>query len=105
MWYNPSMLNERTQEIVKSCLWGSDLKSLDLEADKFLIAERLLEHGGDRQVKFILDNYSRKNIVQVIKESSYLSRKTVNYWCLVLNIKKEETRCYTKPSLIPWPPS
>ncbi len=32
---------------------GAAIKSLDIEKDKFLIIECILEHGGDKQINFI----------------------------------------------------
>lgn len=81
------------------------MDSLDLEGDKFLIIERVFEHGGDKQVRFILDHYTSEDIIKVVKESSYLSPRTVNYWCLYLKLEKEKTKCYMKPSRHLWPPS
>lgn len=99
------MINEAIEKIISPCLWGTSIKSLDMENDKFLIIERILEHGGDKQIEFILGNYKREDIISVINESSYLSPKTVNYWCLFFGLRKEETRCHKKPSLHLWPPS
>ncbi|HHT9116751.1 MAG TPA: DUF6922 domain-containing protein [Candidatus Wunengus californicus] len=69
---------------------------LDLESDKFLIIERSLEHGGNKQIEFVLDYYSREDVIRAIQESPYLSLKTVNYWCLFFNLKREDTRCFRK---------
>ncbi len=99
------MLNDFDKEIIKPCLWGADLDFLDLISDKLLIIERLLEHGGDRQIDFLLTNFIKKDIIYVINNSMYLSRKTVNYWCEYFALTKETTRCYTKPSLHLWPHS
>jgi len=99
------MKDMEIEKIIQPYLWGVDIESLDIDKDRFLIIERLLEHGGDRQVKFVQDKFTREDMVQVIQESSYLSRKTVNYWCLVLNLEKEETRCYKKKFQHLWPPS
>lgn len=105
MWYNSGMLTQDIYDILRPCLWGAMVESLDIKEDSFLIIERLLEHGGDKQVEFVLENYDKYTISEVIKQSAYLSPKTVNYWCLYLNIKKEDTRCFTKQSPNMWPPS
>lgn len=100
------MIKIKDRDILSSCLWGAAIESLDIEADKFLIIERILEHGGDRQIEFILSNYSAEDIICVVKESSYLSPKTVNYWCLFFNnLKTEDTKCYSKPFPHLWSPS
>ena len=93
------MINNRIKDIISSCLWGADRDVLDIEADKFLIIERVLEHGGDKQINFILSQYKPEEIIEIIKESSYLSPKTVNYWCLYFNLERGNTRCYTKPRI------
>lgn len=99
------MIKDTIRDIISPCLWGAAIKSLDIEADKFLIIERILEHGGDRQIHFMMTNYNREDIIHVVKESSYISPKTVNYWCLFFNLRKEDTRCYTKPFPHLWSPS
>lgn len=105
MWYNLSVLTKNEYEILRPCLWGAVVESLDLKEDSFLIIERLLEHGGDKQVEFALKTYNSDTIIGVIKQSSYLSPKTVNYWCLYFGINKEDTRCFTKRFQSMWPPS
>lgn len=90
------MLNKAIREIIKPCLWGGDVDLLDLQEDRFLIIERLLEHGGNNQVEFVLNTYPAEDIVKVIRESSYLSPKTVNYWCMFFSIEKEDTVCYQR---------
>jgi hypothetical protein len=39
------VINETIEKIIAPSLWGSAIQSLDLEKDKFLIIERILEHG------------------------------------------------------------
>ena len=99
------MIAEDAKNIIRPCLWGADIDSLDMEADKILIIERILEHGGDKQINFILSHYKPADIIKVVKESSYLSHKTINYWCLFFKLRRENTRCYTKQYLNLWPPS
>src|SRR3972149_8891910 len=99
------MISSPIKDIIGSCLWGANLDFLDLETDKFLIIERILEHGSDKQIQFILTHYRPEDIAHVIIESSYLSPKTVNYWCLYFNLKRKNTKCYMKQYLHPWPPS
>ena len=99
------MINKTIEKIIAPSLWGAAIRSLDIEEDKFLIIERILEHGGDKQINFIASHYTREDIIHVVEERSYLSPRTVNYWCLFFGLRKEKTRCYTKPSLHLWPPS
>ena len=72
------MIENKDRDILSSCLWAATIESLDIEADKFLIIERILQHGGDRQIEFMLSNYSAEDIICIVKESSYLSPKIVH---------------------------
>lgn len=98
------MIELKDRDILSSCLWGAAVESLDTEEDKFLIIERILEHGGDRQIGFLLSHYRAADIICIVRESSYLSPKTVNYWCLYFNQKKEDTKCYSRPFRHLWAP-
>ncbi|MBI2470867.1 MAG: hypothetical protein HYV59_06445 [Planctomycetes bacterium] len=98
------MISDAGKDIISPCLWGAAVNSLDIEADKFLIIERALEHGGDRQIEFVLATFEREDIIHVVQQSSYLSPKTVNYWCFYLNLKREDTRCFRKQYPHLWPP-
>jgi len=82
IWRHFAMINDTVKDIIAPCFWGAAVNSLDLESDKFLIVGRVLEHGGDRQVAFVFAIFNRKDIIQVVQQSSYLSPKTVNYGCL-----------------------
>ena len=99
------MISKTGKDIIAPCLWGADMDSIDMEGDKLLIIERVLEHGGDKQVRFILDYYTSEDIIKVVRESSYLSPRTVNYWCLYFKLEREKTKCYMKPYRHLWPPS
>lgn len=99
------MIPEDIQEILRPCLWDAMVDQLDLRENKYPIIERLLEHGGDKQIEFLLATYDRESIAEVVRSSRYLLPKTVNYWCLRLGIKREDTRCFTRPFPTLWPPS
>ena len=60
------MIDETVEKIIAPCLWGTSIKSLDMAKDKFLIIERILEHGGDKQIEFILGNYKQEDIIHVV---------------------------------------
>lgn len=99
------MISDTVRDIIAPCLWGAAVNLLDLESDKSLIIERILEHGGDRQIEFVLANFKHEDIISVVRESRYLSPMTVNYWCLFFNLKREDTKCFRNQYRHLWPPS
>jgi hypothetical protein len=50
----------------------------------FWDTERMLELGDDKAVKWLFSTYSRAEIKEVLATSRRISRKSANYWSLVL---------------------
>ena len=98
------MISDTVKNIIAPCLWGAAVNLLDLEADKFLIIERVLEHGGDRQIEFVLANFKHEDIIYSCTAKFLSESQTVNYWCLFFNLKREDTRCFQKQYHHLWPP-
>lgn len=73
-------------EKIKRLFWDVDFTKLDSKRDKQYLIERVLENGDDKAVAEILNNYSHKEISEVIVKSRRLSRKTANFWKIKLNI-------------------
>ncbi len=74
-----------------------DFKGLDSKQDAHFIIERILEHGNQKAVKWMQNNYERKQIEKVLKKTRALSQKSANFWALVYNLNKNEVLCL-KPS-------
>jgi hypothetical protein len=89
---------------IKKYFWDADPDALDYNRHYFWIIERLLEFGGDREVAFLFNQYGQEKIEEVIKKSRVLSPKTVNYWCLILNIRREDTFCFSRQYQPLWQP-
>lgn len=64
----------------------------------FFVIERLIEHGDDDAVRWILQYYPQEKIIEVVKNSRQLSRKTANFWKNYFRLKEEEVKCLQKSS-------
>ncbi len=73
----------------KSTLWSYNIEKLDIEENKRIIIENVLNHGGDREVKWLLRTYSEDEIISVLKDPSrgFWDRESLNFWCEIFNVK------------------
>jgi hypothetical protein len=65
--------------------------------------ERAINFGGFDYVEAVRKKYGRKKFLAVLLGNRTLSKKAVNYWCLVLGIDREKTAAFKNPSPI-WSP-
>lgn len=86
----------------KELFW--DKGPLDLEKDKFVIVERVLEFGTERESLAVVSCYGEEFVREVIRNSRNLSPKTVNYFAGLLDISREATRCFSDVSPRIWQP-
>jgi len=86
----------------KRLFW--DKSGINSESDKYVIAERILEWGTEREVRTVLSCYGKDFIRRVVMESRNLSPKTVNYFSVILDIPREATRCFSDASRQIWRP-
>jgi hypothetical protein len=94
-------------EILRPIFWDLDVEKLDLKKNSRQIIERILEWGDLPQVHWMWENFSRKEIVEAVRNSRQLSQKSANFWANYYKIPKDEVRCLTrllqKEQKVLWP--
>ena len=69
---------------LKKYFWDCDFEELTLEKYPFFIAERILNLGDEYSVKWLLKNVSKEQLKNVVDNSRNLTKKTKNYWRIML---------------------
>jgi hypothetical protein len=94
-------------EILKPIFWNLDVETLDLKENSRQIIEQVLEWGDRPQIHWMWKNYSKEEIIKVVKGSRQLSQKSANFWANYYQIPKDEVRCLTrllqKEQKVLWP--
>jgi hypothetical protein len=69
-----------------------DVNVLDVHADWKYILGRVLEYGTLESVRWAIKAYGRERIGEFVRTRGLrvLSRKTVNYWAMLLGLQDEE---------------
>jgi len=76
--------------------WDIDPKKLDIIRHKRFIMERISQYGTPPEISWLLDTYKKKDIIQVVKQSKNIDRKTANYWTLYFDIPREMVLCLNR---------
>ena len=86
-------------ENIRHLLWDVDRNKLDLQKHKKFIIERVLKFGTPKEVRWLLATYAEADIIQVVKSSRSLDKKTANFWAVHFAIPSEEILCLNMPLL------
>lgn len=81
-------------EKVKQFLWSYDVKKINLKDDSKIIVFNMLNYGDMYSIKWLLKNYSKKEIVEnanCFPETSW-NKKSLNFWKVKLKINPKKTR-------------
>lgn len=89
-------------EARKDLFWDKGL--LDPDRDRYVIVERMLEFGTEENADAIIRFYGDEFIRKVVRESANLSPKTVNYYAMMFDIPRKESRCFSAASRRIWQP-
>lgn len=92
-----SQLNgKRIPPFAQKYFWDVDARKLDADKYATYIIERLLEMGNPRSARWLLQRYSRRKIIGVLKKTRALSRMSANFWAVYFGLPRSEIRCLSK---------
>ncbi|MEM7820510.1 MAG: hypothetical protein QW761_02850 [Candidatus Aenigmatarchaeota archaeon] len=76
-------------KFLQHALWSCNTKLLDLKRDKRYIISQILNYGTRRDVIWLLSNYNRAEIKEVLKRPArgIWWRRVLNFWTMYYNIK------------------
>jgi len=81
---------------LRKYFWEVDATKVDVQKRAYYVIERLLEYGDAPATHWLFRTYPKERIIEVLKKSRSLSKKSANFWALVLNISKREILCLSK---------
>ena len=78
---------------IKMLLWNIDLDELDLKKHSFFIIERVMKYGDEKDVQWMLKMFNKEQLIEVVKRSKNVDKKSANYWALRFGIDRSEIAC------------
>lgn len=88
-------------ESFRELFWEVDFRPDLSQTHPEYVVARLLEHGGDAAVSWVLRHVAPERLVDVVRTSRSLRRTTAHCWANYLGIPLEEIECLKTPSLLP----
>ncbi len=85
-------------DFLRPFFWEVDFDSLRPDDWPDYIIERLLEYGDDRAIRWVRRTFGDEQVADVVRRSRRISRKTANFWAVILGIPRQEIRCLSEPS-------
>ncbi|MEO0184335.1 MAG: hypothetical protein ABIL22_07760 [candidate division WOR-3 bacterium] len=86
-------------KFLKGYFWEVNSKDIDLKKHRIYILKRIMEYGDEKAVAWLLKNFKKSEIANVLINCRGFSLKSANYWALVLNLPPGKVRCLKKPLL------
>src|SRR3989304_951747 len=82
---------------IKRLFWDVDKDAVDLKLHRSYVIRRIMDYGDIEDVKWMKFTYSPQEIIEVVKKSRGLSRKSAYFWSAYFSIPKEEIECLKTP--------
>mgnify|MGYP006291478937 CR=1 FL=1 len=76
--------------------WDYDNPGSELEI------QRAINFGGFDYIDYVQKKYGLERFKNTLINNRNLTRKAVNYWCMVLNLDRKKTRSYQMAQI--WQP-
>ena len=82
---------------IKRLFWDVDKERIDIKGHRSFIIRRIINFGNMDDVKWMLKVYTADEIIEVVKKSHGLSRKSAYFWSTYFKIPKREIECLKMP--------
>lgn len=86
-------------KFLKKYFWDIDFEKLDYTKYSKYVIGRILEYGDEKAISWMKNSFSRRQIVDALITSRELTKKSANFWAIVLGVKKEKVKCLNKSFL------
>ncbi len=81
------VMEKELPPFLRPFFWDVDFHTLSIAKSAYFIISRLMEHGDEAAMFFLLKTYSRKEMINVLKKSRSLSRRSRNFWRIFFDLK------------------
>ena len=84
-------------EFLRPYFWDVRFEDLDMQQNPKFILKRIIDRGNTQAFFWAIKRFSLNDIRDLVITSRDLSRKTANFWTLVLDIDPQKVPCLQKP--------
>lgn len=85
-------------ESLRPFFWDVDFDGLSLRDFSYFIIARLMEHGDEEAMRFLMHAFNRRELGEVLKTSRSISRRSRKFWVLILDMEGESCSAKRYPT-------
>jgi hypothetical protein len=85
-------------DFLRDYFWDTDFEKLDMRIHQAFIIKRIMEYGNDRAVRWMRTHFQTKDLKNTLCTYRGYSRKSANFWAIMLGIPREDVLCLKKSS-------
>ncbi len=89
---------EKLPEFLKKYFWDVEFKKINLKKNSVYVLRRILEYGDGDAVVWMRKNFKESEIRNVLSKFRGYSRKSANFWALILDVPRGEVLCMRERS-------
>jgi hypothetical protein len=93
------MAGKKLPIFLKKYFWEVDFGEINPNKHSAFIIERILELGDQKATNWLLENFPKRTIKQVLCQTRKLSEKSANFWRQILKVDKGKIKCLQKSYL------
>ena len=84
---------------LKKYFWDVEFEKIEFSKRRIYVLKRLLEYGDEKAIDWMWENFKRSEMEDALVNFRGYSRKSANFWALILNVPRERVLCLRKHSL------
>lgn len=84
---------KKLPNFLKKYFWDVEFDNIDLKKRRVFILKRIMELGDKKAVFWMLQNFTKSEIKDVLVNFRGLSQKSANFWALLFDVQKEKVIC------------
>lgn len=91
--------NLSIQDFSPHLFWDVNRNTLDLEKNKRLVIERVVQRGSRKDLDLLLKYFGKERVKDIIKKLPWLNEKDQAFVHVFFNIPYNEMKCYIRRPL------
>lgn len=89
-------MKRKLPQFLKKYFWDTEFKKIDAEVSARYVLGKLLEYGDQKAVNWMLKNFTKGQIEDILLHYRSVSPHSANYWAVVFNVDKKKVLCLQK---------
>jgi hypothetical protein len=101
MWSDWKEKKQFSHSIPKRLLWDVDWNNFDMQKNKKMVVQRVIEYGLPEDYYMMFNLYGGiSGVREIIKEIPHFRYpQDISFVCMAFNLKKEDLKCYKRQLL------